>query len=238
MSNLAGLITDDLLQLSAPQQEESIKLMDKWFTHELTQRHSRAISSRISSARFKRIQTIDQFDFGYNKSTKSAKTEYLALFNQTIKGHLPRAVFVGMAGLGKTHLARALGYGACQAKTAVLFVNTATMVNELAAAKASVRLEAELNKYRRPKVLILDEVGYVTLDIEESNLFFQVISARHDQGLSTIITTNHPFGEWNQMFSNNATAHAIVDRITDGASIFYFEGVSYRGPAQSKKLKK
>jgi len=219
---------EDFEELPPDNQSLLLNHLEKWSSAELADRHSKTISTRIRSAKFIKIQTIDDFDFNYNKSTKAIRSEYMELFHNTRKGELPRAVFVGTAGLGKTHLSRALGYAACQAKTPVLFTNTAKMINLLATAKASNRLELELNKYRRPKILILDEVGYVNMDTEAGNLFFQAISERHDAGLGTIATTNAPFGEWNQIFTGNATAHVVIDRLTDAASVFYLEGVSYR----------
>lgn len=214
------------------------KMVGRWADSELAARHSLTIGSRIKAAKFVKVQTVDGFDFDYNKSTRAAKGSYLPLYHAAAKGDtLPRAVFVGTAGLGKTHLARGLGHGACQAKASVLFTTAAKMVNHLATAKAAHRLENELSKYRRPRVAIIDELGYVSMDLEASNLFFQVISQRHDEGLGTIVTTNIPFGEWNQIFAGNAIAHAIVDRLTDGASIFFLEGISYR-EARSKKDKK
>ena len=89
-------------------------------------------------------------------------------------------------------------------------------------------LDSELRKYRKPQVLIVDELGYVTMDASASNLFFQAISARHDQGLGTIVTTNLSFGKWNQIFANDAVAHVIVDRLTSEAEVFFMEGESYR----------
>ena len=133
-------------------------LTNRWADFELASRHSTTISSRIKAAKFIKMQTLDGFDFDYNKTTRAAKPSYLPLYHATTKGDaLPRAVFVGTAGLGKTHLARALGYGACQAKASVLFTTAAKMVNHLANAKASHRLEAELSKYRRPRVAIIDK---------------------------------------------------------------------------------
>ena len=231
-------MTRDLPGLEPAAKTLVSNLIARWADFELAARHSTTIASRIRGAKFIKTQTLDGFDFDYNKSTRTAKGTYLPLYHATAKdGALPRAVFVGTAGLGKTHLARALGYGACQAKASVLFTTAAKMVNYLATAKASHRLEAELSRYRRPRVLVIDELGYVSMDLEASNLFFQVISARHDEGLGTVVTTNIPFGEWNQIFAGNAIAHAIVDRLTDGASIFYLEGVSYR-ESRSKKDKK
>ena len=141
---------------------------------------------------------------------------------------MPSAVFIALGGRGKTHLARALGYRACQLGHSVLFTTAAEIVNKLEQAKKAACLDSEPRKYRRPQVLIIDELGYVSMDAQASNLFFQVISARHDQGLGTIVTTNLAFGKWNQIFANDAIAHVIVDRLTAEAEVFYMEGDSYR----------
>ena len=237
LSYWQGAMEKDFGSLEPEKKEIICDLLGRWADFELAGRHSTTIAMRIKAAKFIKVQTLDGFDFDYNKSTRAAKGNYLPLHHATLQGSLPRAVLVGTAGLGKTHLARALGFGACQAKASVLFTSAAKMVNHLAAAKATHLLEVELSKYRRPKVLIIDELGYVSMDLEASNLFFQAISARHDEGLGTVVTTNIPFGEWNQIFAGNAIAHAIVDRLTDGASIFFLEGISYR-ESRGKKEKK
>jgi DNA replication protein DnaC len=221
-------------QLTPQQQDAVSRVLMKCCAHGFDNQQQRIIEAKIRCAKFVKIQTVDNFEFTYNKSTKSLQKEYLALHAKTISGDLPRAIFVGTAGLGKTHLCRALGYAACKAKNSVLFTNAARMVNLLASAKSSNNLEKELNRYRRPKVLIIDELGYVTMDSEASNLVFQVISSRHDEDLGTIVTTNIPFGEWNQIFASNAIAHAVIDRITDNAAVFYMEGVSYRETRNKK----
>lgn len=195
------------------------------------------IQSKIRVARFRKVQTIESFDFKHSDITKKAEGKYLQLYNGISKTQLPCAVFTGQAGTGKTHLARALGYGACQKGLSTLFVTAAEMVNHLAHAQKTFTLEQELNKYRRPQVLIIDELGYVSLDTQASNLFFQVISARHDQDLGTIATTNLPFGKFNQIFANDAIAHAIVDRLVNEAEVFYMEGDSYRQHQRKEKLK-
>ena len=112
------------------------------------------------------------------------------------------------------------------------------MVNHLQHAQKTYNLEAELNKYRKPQVLIIDELGYVALDTQASNLFFQVISSRHDAELGTIATTNLPFGKFNQIFASDAIAHAIVDRLVNEAEVFYMEGDSYRPHQRQEKLKR
>ena len=218
-------------------QEVVAALMSKWLSSELSDRRSQAISRRIDNANFIRIQTVDGFDFHYNASTRAIQKDYLKLHNAAANGIVPKAVFVGNTGLGKTHLSRALGYAACQSDTSVLFVRAAHIVNKLVTAKATGTLEKELLKFIRPKLLICDELGYVSMGTEEGNLFFQVISDRYDRGLGTIVTTNYPFGQWNQIFATESTALVIVERLTADAEVFYLEGPSYPQTKKKERVK-
>jgi len=214
------------------------KYLFDWILKEKAERKTAMIQSKIRSARFGRIQTVENFDFRHSKTTEKVEKTYLALHQSIARETLPSAVFTGHAGTGKTHLARALGYAACQKGLSVLFLTAAQMVNHLQHAQKTFNLETELNKYRKPQVLIIDELGYVALDTQASNLFFQVISARHDAELGTIATTNLPFGKFNQIFANDAIAHAIVDRLVNEAEVFYMEGDSYRPHQRQEKLKR
>lgn len=196
------------------------------------------IQNRVRGAKFRRLQTVENFDFRHSKTTEKIEKTYLALLGGVARDNLPSAVFTGHAGTGKTHLARALGYACCQKGLSVLFITAAEMVNHLQHAQKTYNLESELNKYRKPQVLIIDELGYVALDTQASNLFFQVISSRHDAELGTIATTNIPFGKFNQIFANDAIAHAIVDRLVNEAEVFYMEGDSYRPHQRQEKMKR
>jgi len=196
------------------------------------------IQNKVRSAKFRRLQTVENFDFRHSKTTEKIEKTYLALLQGIARDNLPSAVFTGHAGTGKTHLSRALGYACCQKGISVLFLTAAEMVNHLQHAQKTYNLEQELNKFRKPQVLIIDELGYVALDTQASNLFFQVISSRHDAELGTIATTNIPFGKFNQIFANDAIAHAIVDRLVNEAEVFYMEGDSYRPHQRQEKLKR
>ncbi len=113
-----------------------------------------------------------------------------------------------------------------------------TKVGRRFTAQQTYSLETELNKYRRPQVLFINELDYVALDTQASNLFFQVISSRHDAELGMIATTNMPFGEFNQIFANDAIAHAIVDRLVNEAEVFYMDWDSFRPREREQKLKR
>lgn len=231
------VMVKDLAEMPPSEQGVILKSLTRWSQTEKSERRAQAIATKIRSSKFKRVQTIDAFDFSHNKATSAIQKTYLELYESIAPGSLPSAVFTGTAGMGKTHLARALGYAACQKGISTLFITAAEMVNQLSHAQKSYNLETELNRYRRPQVLIIDELGYVQLDAQASNLFFQVISARHDQGLGTIATTNLPFGKFNQIFANDAIAHAIVDRLVNEADVFFMEGASYREHQRELKQK-
>jgi DNA replication protein DnaC len=231
-------LKEDLEQMNPKDREIIIPHLSRWLSTEKAERRASQINAKIRGAKFRRLQTIDTYSFKHNKVTEKIESNYIELYNSIKRDDLPSAVFTGNAGTGKTHLARALGYGACQKGISVLFITAAEMVNHLAHAQKISSLEQELNRFRRPQVLIIDELGYVSLDTQASNLFFQVISARHDQKLGTIATTNIPFGKFNQIFANDAIAHAIVDRLVNDAEVFYMEGDSYREHQRQEKMKK
>jgi DNA replication protein DnaC len=231
-------LKEDLEQMNPKERNAILPYLSRWLSTEKAERKAAQIASKIRGAKFRRLQTIDTFNFKHSKETEKLERTYFELYNSISREDLPSAVFTGTAGAGKTHLARSLGYGACQKGLSVLFITAAEMVNHLAHAQKISALEQELNRYRRPQVLIIDELGYVSLDTQASNLFFQVISSRHDQKLGTIATTNITFGKFNQIFANDAIAHAIVDRLVNEAEVFYMEGPSYREHQRQEKVKR
>jgi DNA replication protein DnaC len=137
-------------------------------------------------------------------------------------------IFLGTVGLGKTHLASALGYAACQEGHSVFFTNTINVINELSAAQKDGTLKHQLKKYLRPQVLILDEVGYLPIDQRGADLLFQTISQRYERG-SIILTTNKAFKQWPAIFNNDSTiTSAVLDRLLHHAETIVIEGSSFR----------
>ena len=137
-------------------------------------------------------------------------------------------ILLGGVGLGKSHLAIALGYRACLKGYSVLFTTAVDVINTLAAAQNAGRLKQELNKYLKPKLLILDELGYLPIDKVGADLLFQIISQRYEQG-AIIITSNRVFKKWPEIFNNDSTlTSAILDRLLHHAETVIIEGKSYR----------
>jgi DNA replication protein DnaC len=137
-------------------------------------------------------------------------------------------IYLGGVGLGKTHLATALGYATCLKGHSVLFTSAIDVINTLAAAKHAGRLKVELKKYAKPALLILDELGYLPIDKSGADLLFQVISLRYEQG-STLITSNRAFKDWPKIFNNDSTlTSAILDRLLHHADTVIIEGKSFR----------
>ena len=222
----AAMLTD--MESMAPSEKDFLlKYMTKWSQTEKAERRSQLIATRIKSAKFKRQQTIDTFDFAHSKATQGIQRAYLTLYESIAPGSLPSAVFTGNAGLGKTHLARALGYAACQKGLSALFITAAEMVNMLSAAQKTFTLESELNKYRRPHVLIIDELGFVPLSKTGAELLFELISQRYERG-SIMITSNLPFDEWTETFGSERLTGALLDRLTHHVNLLEVNGESYR----------
>ena len=137
-------------------------------------------------------------------------------------------MLLGNVGLGKTHLATALGYVACQEGYSVLFADAISVINDLAAAQKRGLLKRQLKRYLAPELLLLDELGYLPIDQHGADLLFQVISQRYERG-SIVLTTNQPFKQWASVFNNdNPIASAVLDRRLHHAETIVIEGSSYR----------
>lgn len=195
-------------------------------TGEINLRHDRATARRIRNARIPVTKTLDQFSWSWPK--KINRMAIQNLFRLQFVEDKANVIFLGTVGLGKTHLASALGYTACLAGKTVLFTTAIDAINTLAAAQASSRLKVEMKKYLAPSLLILDELGYLPIDKHGADLLFQVISQRYERG-ATVITSNRAYKKWPEIFNNDSTlTSALLDRLLHHAETMLIEGLSYR----------
>ena len=193
---------------------------------EFIERRQRSIQRRIKMARFPVLKTLDEFDWNWPK--KINRPQIQNLLRLDFVAQKANIVFLGTTGLGKTHLATALGYAACLEGHSVLFADAIAVVNDLTAAQKAGQLKQALKKYLNPQLLHLDEIGYLAIDQRGADLLFQVISQRYERG-SIIITTNKPFKQWPSIFANDTTiASAVLDRLLHHAETVVIEGRSYR----------
>ena len=189
-------------------------------------RADRAMARRIKAARLPVIKTLDAFRWDWPKQINRLQVQ--DLFRLQFVEDKANVIFLGLVGLGKTHLATALAYSACQRGMSVLFTNTIDVINTLSVAQKRGTLKADLRKYTTPSLLVLDELGYLPIDQHGADLLFQVISARYERG-SMIITTNKAFKQWASIFNGDATiTSAVLDRVLHHAETVVIEGTSYR----------
>lgn len=203
-----------------------VHYLSELIAQEANLRHDRMIKRRIQMARFPVIKTLDQFNWSWPKKINRAQVQ--DLFRLKFIEDKSNVVFIGGVGLGKTHLASALGYQACLKGHTVRFASAIDMINNLISAQHAGSLKQELKKYLKPSLLVLDELGYLPIDKNGADLLFQIISQRYEKG-AIIITTNRVFKEWVQIFNNDSTlTSALLDRLLHHTDAVVIEGDSYR----------
>lgn len=193
---------------------------------ECQRRQLNTIARRVREARFPLNKTFESFNWSWPR--KINRVQIQDLFRLAFLQDHSNVVFIGGVGLGKTHLATALGHQACEQGHTVLFTTAVDIVNTLAAAHTTQRLHVEIKRYTRPRLLIIDELGYLPIDKLGADLLFQVFSHRYERG-STLLTTNRSYKHWPTIFNNDATlASAVLDRLLHHAETVVIEGTSFR----------
>jgi len=189
-------------------------------------RRQRSVKRRIKLARFPVVKTLEQFRWSWPSSINRAAVQNL--FRLKFIDDKTNVIMLGGVGLGKTHLASALGYAACLEGRSVLFTTAVDAINTLSAAQAANRLKSELKRYLAPSLICLDELGFLPIDKHGADLLFQIISLRYEQG-SMVITSNRAYKDWPGIFNNDSTlTSAILDRLLHHAETIVIEGKSYR----------
>ena len=200
--------------------------LDRLVEGEVLERRQQELERRLRNARFPYRKTLDQYQWSWPKKINQMAVKQLFRL-EFLKNH-SNVVFVGSVGLGKTQLAAALGPCACQAGHSVLYVPAIVMLNDLDAAQSHKRLKQRLRRYSEVEVLILDEVGYLPSDKAGADMLFLVLAARYEKA-STILTTNHAYKHWQEIFNNDATlTAALLDRLLHHVETIVIEGRSYR----------
>lgn len=200
--------------------------LDRLLEGECQRREAGGIARRTKEARFPLRKDLAGFNWSWPKKINRAQIQNL--FRLAFLEDHTNVVFIGGVGMGKTHLATALGHHACEKGHRVLFTTAVDIVNTLAAAQAAQGLRKELRRYTRPALLVVDELGYLPIDKLGADLLFQVFSQRYEKG-STVITTNKTYKHWPEIFNNDATlTSAVLDRVLHHAETVLIEGSSYR----------
>jgi DNA replication protein DnaC len=188
-------------------------------------RDRKGIEARLRLARFPWLKTLDQFDFDFQPSLDRRQVRELAGLSFVVRGH--NVVILGPPGVGKTHLAVALGVLAVEAGYSVQFLTLETLMTRLVRAKHENRLDRALQQLTYPKLLILDEIGYLPLSREEASLFFRLVVRRYERS-SLIVTSNKSFLDWGEIFNDPILATAVLDRLLHHATTLNIKGESYR----------
>lgn len=232
MNNLEILKLDKMVSF-LPNYLESIKEQDisvvdilyKLTEEEIMYRDERASKIQVSVAGFPFEKEIKDFDFSYQPGVN--KQQLLELESLRFMENKENILFVGSSGVGKTHLAISIGIAAAKKRYLTYFISCHDLIMQLKKAHNENRLEQRLKQFCKYRLLIIDEIGYLPVDRDGANLFFQLIAKRYEEN-STIITTNQPFSKWGEVFSDNTLANAILDRLLHHSSIIKITGPSYR----------
>lgn len=193
--------------------------------YQIDYKEASAIKAMVKTGAFPHFKELKDFDFSYQESIN--KEEILDYANlRFIEGN-ENIVFLGNSGVGKTHLATSIGIAAAKKRISTYFIKCNDLITQLKKAKLENRLELRLKHFGSYKLLIIDEMGYLPIDKEDSKLFFQLIDKRYECK-STIITTNISFNNWDEIFVDPVIANAILDRVLHHAHIVQITGKSYR----------
>ena len=200
--------------------------LERLLAIEEAERQNRSLARRLRNARLGAFKPLADFDWHWPSTCNRPLIE--ELFTLEFLCEATNVVLIGPNGLGKTLLAKNLAHQAMLAGHSARFTLASDMLHDLAAQDSSISLARRLRRYTNPSLLVIDELGYLSYDMRYADLLFEVITRRYQNERSIVLTTNKPFGEWNQIFTNAACIVTLVDRLVHRAEIVELAGKSYR----------
>ncbi|KOA18578.1 chromosomal replication initiator protein DnaA [Clostridium homopropionicum DSM 5847] len=218
-------IIDNYLELAIKDDKNIVEILDHLLTQEVKFKSKRAAEIQVSVAAFPFRKLLEEFDFDFQPSIDKRLIDELATLR--FVSNAENVVFLGPPGVGKTHLAIALGIIAAKHRYLTYYISCQDLISQLNKAHFENKLALKIKHYAKYRLLIIDEIGYLPMDIQGANLFFQLIAKRYEK-CSTIFTSNKSFSQWGEVFSDNTIAAAILDRILHHATVVNIKGDSYR----------
>ena len=205
----------------------------KLSNYEVDFKEQNASKSMIKATAFPFVKELKDYDFEFQPSINEQEMRELASLGFLEKNE--NIVFLGPSGVGKTHLATSIGIAAAKKHASTYFIKCNDLLQQLKRAQLENRLDARLKHFGKYRLLIIDELGYLPINKEDSNLFFQLIDMRYEKK-STIVTSNINLSDWNQIFLDNMLASAILDRLVHHSTIVNILGNSYRTATALSKI--
>jgi DNA replication protein DnaC len=216
---------DGILSQAARAEPTYLDFLDQVLAEETEAKQKKRVAMGIQIAHFPTVKTLEEFDFKFQPSVDAKLVRELAT-GRFIAG-AENVLMFGPPGVGKTHLAIGLGRAAVESGHSALFVTATSLLAQLSRAQLEGKLAEQIAFYAKPKLLVVDELGYLPLEKQTAHLFFQLVSRRYERG-SMLITTNQTITQWGHVFGDDMIAAAVLDRVLHHSHVLVIQGDSFR----------